>query len=519
MMSSDNKKSRPIRIIVSGLLVVAIIASVAAVTDKLNDRRVGEYRQFDAFYDQEPGTVDVLFAGSSRVHCNINPVGLWENYGISSYCLGLNSQTVDATYYALKEAFKYQHPLVTVVEVSQIDADSGTKQGFPSVYGMRYGKNYIDAVTERTDFDSAMADVLVYPLYHSMFDMLDKNQYIEDTYPQYPLTHGAGYKGAVEYYHIVPFDNYTDEYLEEGQLFDERTEMYFDRIVKLCEVEGTELIFTLTPAVHRINNIGVTDYFNRHPEINFINTSDYYEYMDIDTQKDFIDEGHMNIYGSVKVGKFFGEYIKEHYGVQDHRGDARFISWDENLKYHYQVPIDNALAKETGFGLYFDYFPNENYIVIISLLDGYNSEFIGQIDALSHVLCNEAVYNLGGTWVVDGNNLIYGAFGYESSDVPPTVSDNLVLGKSLEELGSGARKIANNWHEDIGDRTFEIKDDEFGTPCILIDNVDYSIYKYSGKTKVRSGIEVVVYDKLSEQVVDAACFDAENSWAITRNEE
>lgn len=511
-------KKNAIRIISVALLGGLTIASTAAVTDKLNDRQVGQYRQFDAFYDQEPGTVDVLFAGSSRIHCNVNPVGLWENYGISSYLLGLNSQSIDTTYYALKEAFKYQHPKVTVVEVSQVDEDTGKKAGLPSVYGMKFGLNYIESILERRDFDSAMADILVYPLYHSRYDLLDKKTYVDDTYPQYPLTHGAGYKGAVEHHHIVSFDNYTDEYQEEGQLFDAKTDAYFDRIVELCAKNDTQLIFTLTPAVHKINNIGVTDYFLRHPELTFINTSDYYDYMQIDTKEDFIDEGHLNINGSLKVGKFFGEYISNNYDVIDHRQDARYYSWDENTKYHYQVPIDKALTKETGFGLYFDYFPNENYVVVVSLLDGYNSEFIGQVDALSHVNCNEAVYALGGTWVIDGTDLIYAAFGYEDENHPPMVNDDVKVGVALDGLSEYAHKVSNNWHKDIGTSTFEIVDDEQGTPCIIIDNVDYSIYKDQGKTKVRTGIEAVVYDKLTGEVVDAVCFDSENSWAITRND-
>lgn len=510
-------KKNVIRIISVVLLGCMLVTSIATITEKLKDRQVGEYRQFDAFYKQIPGTVDVLFAGSSRVHCNINPVALWENYGISSYLLGLNTQTVDTTYYALKEAFKYQHPIVTVVEVSQIDETPAEKAGLPAVFGMRYGLNYIESILERRDFESAMDDILVYPLYHSRYDMLDKKVYEDDAYPQYPITHGAGYKGAVEHHHIVPFDNYTDEYHEKGQLFDERTEMYFDRIVELCKENDSELIFTITPAVHKLNNIGVTDYFERHPELTFINTSDYYEYMKLDTQKDFIDEGHMNIYGSEKVGKFFGEYISDNYNVIDHRGDAKYYSWDENVKYHYQVMVDNALCEETGFGLYFDYFPNENYIVIVSLLDEYNSQFIGQADALSHVSCNEAAYNLGGTWVVDGTELIYAALGYEDENHKASADGDIKIGYSLDDLRESASKVRNDWHKDIGNKTFEIVDDENGVPCILIDNIDYSIYKDYGKTKVSKGIEVVVYDKLSCEVVDAVCFDAENSWAITRN--
>ncbi|MBO4373926.1 MAG: hypothetical protein J5829_02355 [Lachnospiraceae bacterium] len=506
-----------IRVSVFLLFFLTLLFSTIIITMQFSDRQNGSFRQFRCFYAQPEGTVDVLFAGSSRVHSNINPVGLWEGYGISSYCLGLNGQTVDTTYYALREAFRYQKPKVVIVEVSQLPDNDGHDDHLPSINGMRYGANYLMAFIEKCSFRNAMNGLLEFPLYHGRYEMVDKDIYVEDTYPEYPQSHAAGYKGAVEYYHSTAFEDYTDEYREQDdRLFDAGMDRNFDRIAKLCNDNGTGLIFTLTPAAYRIKYSGIDDYFSRHPELTFINLSDYYEEIGIDTSSDFIDEGHMNIYGSKKVGSFFAKILSENYDLKDHRGDAAYISWEENKEYHYEKIKDNGLNMITGFGTYFNCFPDENYIAVICLLDGYDSSFIGQEDALKHVLCNEDVYRMGGTWVIDGSNIIYGALGYESDSHPSAVLNDIRLGHDKETAGNDAHRIKNDWHSDIGDRVIEITDDENGVPCIYIDDVDYSVYKNSGKDKVTRGIEAVVYDKLSEQVIDAVCFDADNEWAATR---
>lgn len=111
------------------------------------------------------------------------------------------------------------------------------------------------------------------------------------------------------------------------------------------------------------------------------------------------------------------------------------------------------------------------------------------MDALSRVGCNESVYQMGGTWMLDGTEYVYGAF----------------------------NNTPNSYKGDIGHRSFDIIDDEQGLLCYVIDGVDYSVFKNSGNTKVSRGIEVLVYDKLSEKVVDTVCFDADNGWAATRN--
>ena len=44
------------------------------------------------FYELEPNSLDVVFIGSSNVHCNINPNVIWNQYGITSYDFSCDMQ-------------------------------------------------------------------------------------------------------------------------------------------------------------------------------------------------------------------------------------------------------------------------------------------------------------------------------------------------------------------------------------------------------------------------------------------
>lgn len=484
------------------ILAVALVTSCIGITAVLIDKQVGTVYQFASFYAQDRDTVDVLCVGSSRVHNNINPTTLWTEYGIASYDLGLNSQSIDTSYWALKEAFKTQHPKVVVVEVSQ-EAENEVAVGMPSVYGMRFNENYIGAITERRGFSDAMAYLLTFPCYHSRYDMVDKESYIEDRYACYPTSGAKGYKGAVEYFHKVTMDPFPSEVNHIGEKYDERRLGYFDRIVNLCQKEGSELLFVFTPSAGRDGSAGMLDYSANHPEVAYINFNEHLEEMGMDPANDFIEIGHLNRYGSEKVSRYLGKYLKANYDIPDRRGDAAYVSWDENAEYYRQKEIDNAIVKETGLGLYFDYFPNENYLLIVSLLGDYDSTFVGQQDVLRCVCCDDTIYMMGGTWVLDGTQTLYYIPGRE--DVAAQFG---ISGPDITTL---------NWHKDIGDRTFAL------SGCgaerrILIDNVNYAVKKPNSDNLVSDGIEIIVYDKLAQKVVDAVAFDSVREWAITRDE-
>jgi hypothetical protein len=46
------------------------------------------------------------------------------------------------------------------------------------------------------------------------------------------------------------------------------------------------------------------------------------------------NNGHLNLWGSNKVTKHLGEFLREKYGLKDHKGDKDYEQWNKDyLRY------------------------------------------------------------------------------------------------------------------------------------------------------------------------------------------
>ena len=68
-------------------------------------------------YVQPKNKIDVLFLGSSHVHCNVNTQLLWDEYGMAAYLMTGAEQPIWNSYYNLKEALKTQKPKLVVLDM------------------------------------------------------------------------------------------------------------------------------------------------------------------------------------------------------------------------------------------------------------------------------------------------------------------------------------------------------------------------------------------------------------------
>ena len=107
-------RKRIARIVSVLVLVAMIIISVGKVSDFLqlkdSDTR---YASFFA----EKNQIDVFFLGSSHVRYGFFPMELWNDYGITSYNLSGNGNTIPVSYWTLVNALDYQIPKVVVMDI------------------------------------------------------------------------------------------------------------------------------------------------------------------------------------------------------------------------------------------------------------------------------------------------------------------------------------------------------------------------------------------------------------------
>ena len=473
------------------LFLVCCIVAYGGLRRYFMIKDPGMYFQMSSFYEQEENTVDVVCIGSSHVFCDINPAVFWEEQGITAYDVATSSQLLTHSYYAFKEVLKTQSPKVVVFDVSKWHAGVGESDdnltNMALFSGMNNSIDRLDAIQTCVPSKDRLDMFLSFPYFHTRYNELTKEDFTVFDFAQYPETGARGYKGFVERFYAVAQEGFAPKVQERPIVLDEETKEYIAKIFDLAEKNGCEVLLVHAPSDKRWEYKEVREIADANG-IEYLNYNDLMDEVQLDTATDFIDEGHLNSYGARKMTSHLAQYIKDHFAVESHTGDSRYLSWDENLAYAKQCETNSRLVTETGLGNYFSYFPNPNYTVVLSLVGDYNKENVGQQGALVSCGINEAGYAMGGTCVLDQSGILYYSEMTEDKE----------------------------WMSVINDSTFLVREDaENGIREVWIDGKDYTVKEKSG-LRISNGIDVIVYDNLEHKVVDSVAFDADNGYGIVR---
>ena len=264
----------------------------------------------NAILGEPDNTIDVLIIGDSESINSINPLRIWEQHGIASYCCGTSLQLLSYSEYFLHQAFKSQSPKIVILETNEI---------FREV-------TLDDLLLHQME--------MVFPLFsfHSRWKVLS----FRDISPVINYTHVDVEKGY--YFSTVVSGTDDSDYMKEmpGEEPIPSINMFYLRKIKsFCKEKGVKLVLVSTPSV--VN----WDYM-KHNSIQRISEEEGIEFIDmnllrkeipIDWKTDTRDRGdHVNYYGAEKVSAYLGKYLSETGLFESHRSDPAYSQWDVHLK-------------------------------------------------------------------------------------------------------------------------------------------------------------------------------------------
>ena len=188
-----------------------------------------------------------------------------------------------------------------------------------------------------------------------------------------------------------------------------------------------------------------------------------YDDYNLNFDRDFQDSSHLNYNGADKFTRYLGKYLKENYDLPDRRNDPKYYSWEINAKYEYKHIYNFELKQFTNLDEYIEKVKNaDDYVIGITMLGNYkNNDTVVQSIVTNFNIDN--VYSNNASYVIDNNKLIYSSSG----------SNQYLF---YDEIGSYTDLVVQNGQK------------------LSINRRNY--------IKTKNGINIVIYDKFTEQIVD-----------------
>jgi hypothetical protein len=342
------------RLLISTVIFLIILAGAVFAAMLITERK-SSYEKNAAFFEEAKADhLDVLFIGSSHVINGINPLVLYENYGITSYNLGGHGSLLQESYWQLIRALQYCKPDYVVVDAYMLEKNyqyldkcyedtpederkTSIEQLHLNMDAYPLSRLKIAAVNDLIeDKDIRNQFLFNFMVYHDRWKELEGNDFkrLTGTMP----TNSA--MGA-EMRYLVKTD--VDEYpqCEEGQVLDEHTvgEEYLMKIIDECQRDGIGILVTYLPfsaetkdqiAANTAETVAARYGI---PCINMLKEDGI-----IDEATDLNDHGHLNVNGAVKVTNRIGEWFSQNADLADHRGDSEYSKWDElSADFHKEI--------------------------------------------------------------------------------------------------------------------------------------------------------------------------------------
>lgn len=316
--------------LVKALVFVLLFLIVFLCVIRLLSRKES-VEKFGEFYQEADRDYDVIFLGSSQVYRSVNPMELWDEYGITSYCLAASASLMGENYWILKNALEYHTPRLVVVDVRYInlyglapDAPQKVHEAFDAI---PLSSTKVDSIN---DIFETSADRLEYlfpfSTYHSRWTELTAEDF---GYSYIPT------KGAVLGSQVADFSDETDESVADVDYGHSRNLQYLESMIELCEENDIEIMLIKIPFITDAEQRGWAEAVHETADqygLNYVNLlAEHRELTSL--QCDYSDTFHMNVSGQSKLTAWLGEYLRDNYNLTDYRDDAEVaVVWNADYE-------------------------------------------------------------------------------------------------------------------------------------------------------------------------------------------
>lgn len=373
-----SKKVRYLRI-AAVVAFVVFLGAVLMLTGRIvRAKFIGDSTTIvNGFYAEKKNDIDLIVIGSSNSFCTVNPLVLYEEYGIAAYDFGSSSQPMNISALYLREALKTQKPKVVALEINMMIGDSISSRYEP---GLRWGftdiplsMDKLSCIYESVGAVNAEYFSYIFPVfrYHDRWKELSKTDY---TYFYQDKTNYT--KGYLETQSVAEAAVNLDDYDSEGEAWiDEANIRYLDEMAELCSQHQIELLLLKSPKEgwYRYETEAIRALAEERG-LQFVDYNELYHNggVELDPAADFRDGQHLNDFGAKKVTSHFGGYLRANCDIPDRRGGEKPNSWDEALNFKNRSGRQEFMAAATAKECLELLQDDKDYVLIVTDADAGN---------------------------------------------------------------------------------------------------------------------------------------------------
>lgn len=292
----------------------------------------------------EENSLDVLFLGTSHSYFAVDPMYIYDQTGITSYVFGGPGLRMDLTYLNLEDALKTQNPSVVFLDMSAIQFDFQQEEAkcHKVLDQLPITRSKLEYAFDTESEEMKPLDVL-FPFfrYHSRWSDLGKDDFkyvLNDLDETYIRGHYITYQHKETEFHF---------YEQADYVLTDRNADYLNRIKKLCDERGIELVLYKipTPTWYESQSKGAEE-IAKTLDVTWLELFYEVDEIGLDVTADFRDQNnHLNQRGAEKLSAYLSGYIREHYDIEDKRPVNK--RWNEDLA-RYKELVASKKAKADG---------------------------------------------------------------------------------------------------------------------------------------------------------------------------
>ncbi len=332
-----NKKSK--YILSSGAAVLALSSAIMFFSQLTEPKYVSLSREGnligDYYKEADAGREhDVIFIGDCEAYSSFIPPVMYEKYGFTSFVRGSPSQSMEQSYYILRETLRYERPQAVVFSVYAMCREGNSFEAYNrmTLDGMRMSCDKLGAVNESVgEGESLLSYILPLLRFHSRIYELERED-LEYLFSRPTVSHNGYFmqKG------VKPPEDDISFVREAVVSLPSKNIDILEDMAELCRERGVELILVKSP----ISSWRYPWYSEWDAELYGLASRQnisYYkigaEECEIELEKDSYDGGlHLNVWGAEKVSTCFGEMLCERHGICGEKNEL----WDEKVNEYYR---------------------------------------------------------------------------------------------------------------------------------------------------------------------------------------